>query len=291
MSETLPAAFDLAAEQPISTDIALYGGVFAKRHVIPKAGLYVPQHAHKFDHLSLLTVGGLRAWSNGDLLGDFIAPAEIRIPAHTKHTFLALADGTTFYCVHSVEHFQETEHGELPGVAPCASCQACEPPAPVMGEPDDTGMSFQQEPLAIAKRDADALMIEHALLIGEDPELRHAKNWPLMLKLDEMGVLHCTTARCNGKLFGYLLAIVAPSLEDEAKTEALHTSFCTSRDVPGLGLKLQRASIEFLRKRGVDLVELRAGTRGLGPRMGTIYRRLGAVAAGESYILKLKESA
>lgn len=290
MSQALPAAFDLAAEQPISTDIAMYGGVFAKRHVIPQAGTYIPQHAHAYDHLSLLTVGGLRAWSNGDLLGDFIAPAEIRIPAHTKHTFLALADGTTFYCIHSVDHFEETERGELPGVVGCQDCKMCEPPALVMGEPDDTGISFQQEALSVAKRDADSLMVEHALLIGEDPEMRHAKNWPLMFRLNEMGVLHCTTARCNGRLFGYLLAIVAPSLEDETKTEALHTSFCTSRDVPGLGLKLQRASIEFLRKRGVDMVELRAGTRGLGPRMGTIYRRLGAVAAGESYILQLKEA-
>ena len=34
-----------------------------------------------------------------------------------------------------------------------------------------------------------------------------------------MGVLHCTTARCNGRLFGYLRSIIAPSLKDETKTE------------------------------------------------------------------------
>ena len=143
--------------------------MFARRHVIPKAGLYVPQHAHSYDHLSLLTVDGLRAWCDEKLLGSFTAPAEIRIPALSKHTFLAPVDGTTFYCIHNVEHFEEKERGKLPGINPCASCQVCQPSAPAMGEPDETGMSFQQEPLAIAKRDADELMVQHALLIGEDP--------------------------------------------------------------------------------------------------------------------------
>ena len=64
------------------------------RHTIPKAGTYVPQHSHTYDHLSLLASGAMRAWCDGVHLGDFHAPAEIRIVAHAKHIFMALADET-----------------------------------------------------------------------------------------------------------------------------------------------------------------------------------------------------
>lgn len=157
--------------------------------------------------------------------------------------------------------------------------------------PEPEGFTFQQEPLAVALRDGDALIREHCALVGDTPESRLTKNWPLMLRLEQLGVLQVTTARSNGRMFGYLIAIVAPSLEAADKVEALHTTFFTSKDAPGLGLKLQRASVESLRNRGVDVVTFRAGTRGLGPRMGSVYRRLGAEEAGQIYMLDLKGAA
>jgi hypothetical protein len=52
-------------------------------------------------------------------------------------------------------------------------------------------------------------------------------------------------------------------------------------------MKLQRASLAALRERGVDEVVMRAGHRGSGPRLGTIYRRLGAEEFGNLYRLEL----
>src|ERR1700691_902749 len=146
--------------------------------------------------------------------------------------------------------------------------------------------TFQLETVDDVLRDGESVLNEHAILVGENPEIaRTTKNFDLMRKLESMGLLQVTTARSNGKMFGYLMAIINPSLADPGKQEACHTSFCTSRDAPGLGLKLQRASVEQLRQRGVDQVVLRTGTRGLGPRMGVMYRRMGAELFGELYTL------
>ncbi len=274
----LPATFDFNVEQPISTDIALYGGVFAKRHVIPKAGTYVPQHAHSYDHLSLLAAGALRAWCDGVLVGDFIAPAEIRIPANTKHTFLALADATTFYCLHNTEHFDEVERHELPGFTP--------PPV----APDENGFCFQQEPFDAWLGDAERLIDQHQARVDEVPGTWREKNIPLMRRLAAAGALHITTVRCNGRMFGYLMAVVSPTLYSAARVEAMHTAFYCSPDATGLGLKLQRASIDFLRSTGVTEVLFRAGTKGDGPRLGALFRRLGAVPSGDMYYLDLAET-
>ena len=277
--DTLPEHFDLAAEQPISTDIGMADNMFFKQHVIPKAGTYVPQHSHTYDHISFLAVGALRLWQDGALVGDFAAPKLLTIKAHKKHTFLSLVDGTTFHCIHNIERagvVEEEEHHELV------------PPMPVLGEPDKAGFTFQQEPFDVWLRDGEALFDEHLVDVGEAPGEWAGKNLPLMRKLSASGVLHVTTARCNGKMFGYLMSIFSPTLYDSGRTEALHTTFYCSPSAPGLGLKLQRASIEFLRGIGVAEVIFRAGTRGAGPKLGALYRRLGAEECGQLFILKLK---
>jgi GNAT superfamily N-acetyltransferase len=124
--------------------------------------------------------------------------------------------------------------------------------------------------------------------VGEVPDGGMHKNLGLLQKLEDLGALHITTARQNGRMFGYLLALTAPSLADAAKSEAFHTSFYASPVAPGVGTKLQRASVEFLRRRGVDQVFFRAGVRGSGPRMGSLYRRMGAEPFGEMFALDLK---
>ena len=81
------------------------------------------------------------------------------------------------------------------------------------------------------------------------------------------------------------MALASPVLYALNSTEGLHTLFYTDPDVPCLGLRLQRASIEFLREVGVDNVVLRAGHRGNGPRLGALYRRLGAKPAGNLFMI------
>jgi hypothetical protein len=153
------------------------------------------------------------------------------------------------------------------------------------------GMTFQQEPFDTFLRDGQALFAEHLVQVGEAPDAAMTKNIPVMRALDAMGAMQITTARSNGRMFGYLMTVVGPSLESPDQVEAMNATFYASKLAPGLGLKLQRASVNALRERGVDIAYLRAGTRGDGPRLGTLYRRLGAQPAGEMFSLNLRETA
>lgn len=152
-------------------------------------------------------------------------------------------------------------------------------------------MTFQQEPVDVVIRDAQTLFSQHSVEVGEPPSSWQDKNVELMLALEQMGALYTTTARSNGRLFGYLTSIVAPALDSKDGVDAVQTLFYVSPDAPGLALKLQRASVEFLRKRGVHQVAFRAGPRGVGDKISTIFRRLGAQDAGHMFLLDLKETA
>lgn len=90
-----------SSEQPTS-DLVLYAGIFLKTWHIAAAGTMIPQHAHAHDHLTLIVTGTIRAWRGDDLLGDYTAPAAIKIPAREKHRFLSLTDGAAFACIHAV---------------------------------------------------------------------------------------------------------------------------------------------------------------------------------------------
>jgi len=95
------------ADQPIATDITLCEGLFVK-HAVFQAGSFIPQHSHDLPHLSVIATGSVRVWQDGDLMGDFVAPAGIVIKAHAKHLFLALEQATVL-CVHRLD-----ENGDLP---------------------------------------------------------------------------------------------------------------------------------------------------------------------------------
>lgn len=281
MSDILPTVYDFDVQQPVSTDVAIYGGIFAKRHVLPVAGTYVPQHAHAYDHLSVITAGGMRAWCDGALLGDFYAPHELRIGAHTKHVFMSLADATSFYCLHSVDAFEESEQHELPKAATLRD----------VGKPKPDGILIKRESLDTILSSPPELFEAHCLSVGDAPDAWLDKNWALMKRLEVTGGLYMFAARRGGDLLGYLMTIVSPALDEIGKSEALHTLFYSSPDVPGLGLRLQRTSIEYAKSIGVDTMVLRAGHRGQGPRLAALYRRLGAVPSGNLFMIDLQSGA
>lgn len=157
---------------------------------------------------------------------------------------------------------------------------------PAVGEFD--GVTFQQEPFDAFYRDAAPLFREHLTQTGQAPEDHARKNLPVLRALDGMGLLSTTTARINGRMLGYLMSIIAPSLDSPDITQAEHTIFFASPDIRGLGMRLQRAALAALKARGVDNVLMRAGVRGSGPRLGTLYRRLGAEDFGTMYRLELE---
>lgn len=79
--------------------------IFIKQLYLAKAGYVVPQHAHVYDHTSMLASGKLRVWCEDELLGDFTAPTGIFVKAHKKHMMLALEDNTITYCIHNTHGF------------------------------------------------------------------------------------------------------------------------------------------------------------------------------------------
>jgi hypothetical protein len=155
---------------------------------------------------------------------------------------------------------------------------------------EPAGITFQQEPFDQWLRDARPLIEDHLVAVNEPPTNWQCKNLPMMRSLDDAGAMQIMTARCNGKMFGYLMTLLSPSLTSESVTSAINTTFYASPDVPGLGLKLQRAAINALREKGVDEVFFEAGKRGSGPRISVLYERLGAQEHGTTYRLQLAEA-
>jgi hypothetical protein len=154
---------------------------------------------------------------------------------------------------------------------------------------EPSGITFQTEDCDTWKRDAKRLFESHCVVVGENVDEWESKNWELFKALETVGALQITTARSNGRMFGYLMTIIAPSLVSDKVTSATHTTFYADPAFPGLGMKLQREALARLKDRGVDEVVWEAGKRGSGPRLGAMYRRLGAVEHGETYRLQLTE--
>ena len=108
-----------ADEQPPVVEIKMADGIFIKQMAIAKAGTVIPQHSHVYDHTSMVAVGSVSVWCDGHHLGDYRAPTGILIPAHRKHLFVALEDGTVVYCIHRIDRTGEVEIAEehhLPGI-------------------------------------------------------------------------------------------------------------------------------------------------------------------------------
>jgi hypothetical protein len=90
-----------AERQPLS-EMSLYGGVFTKVWIIPDAGTLVPSHSHAYPHQSFLFAGSIHVWQDDEDMGEFHAPAVIKIPERTKHRFLSLVPMVGIACIHSV---------------------------------------------------------------------------------------------------------------------------------------------------------------------------------------------
>lgn len=162
--------------------------------------------------------------------------------------------------------------------------------AMVTREPvEPEGITFQTETFDDWLDGAARLFDDHLVAVGEAPGNWQNKNIGLMQRIYDAGAMQIMTARCNGRMFGYLMTLVAPSLANENLTTATHTTFYADSAFPGLGLKLQRAALRDLKKRGVDEVFLEAGQRGSGPRLSVLYKRLGALDYSQVYRMQLTE--
>lgn len=98
-----------ALVQPIQTNITLADGIFAKHILIQKAETWVPQHAHAWDHITLVSAGAIAVYRDDIYVGIFAAPKGLVIPANTKHAFQTLSDNTVISCIHRIDRTGEVD--------------------------------------------------------------------------------------------------------------------------------------------------------------------------------------
>ena len=147
------------------------------------------------------------------------------------------------------------------------------------------GVVFQQETLDQVMPDIGRPAGEECVALGEAPELwRSLMNVPLLRRLEAGGGLHIMTARSNGRMFGYLVSALGEAFHAVGQVEAEQAWFFADPTWPGLGRKLQHASIEDLRGKGVNRVMMLNLD---GSRVGSLYRRLGAKQTGQRFVLEL----
>lgn len=97
-----------AEHQPEGT-LTIYAGIFCKVWHVADAGTLLPQHAHRWDHLTILMRGSITLWRDRTLDGDYHAPATLKVPAKQLHSFLTLTDNVVLACIHNVDHVEAGE--------------------------------------------------------------------------------------------------------------------------------------------------------------------------------------
>lgn len=110
----IPAIMTLPPEmQPPVIEVTCRDNIFIKAIVLAKAGMAVPQHAHKYGHTSYLARGSVDVWCDNESLGHFVAPCALWVEAMKKHTFITLEDDTLILCIHNIYLSGEVEVAEL----------------------------------------------------------------------------------------------------------------------------------------------------------------------------------
>lgn len=102
-----------AEHQPETVSVTIFAGIYYKVWRVPDADTIIPQHSHVYDHMTAILQGWVGVWRDGKHVGDFLAPAVVRIPAGCKHRFRTLNADCVFACIHNANHIE----GDEPAVA------------------------------------------------------------------------------------------------------------------------------------------------------------------------------
>jgi quercetin dioxygenase-like cupin family protein len=119
MADFAPASLD---DQPFGVEINTADGILVKQMVLKRAGSVVPQHAHRFDHMTMLARGSVQVWENGRYAGEKHAPAGIFIKAGVKHSFVSMEAFTVLYCIHRTDRSGDVEIQAESCLSECGQC-------------------------------------------------------------------------------------------------------------------------------------------------------------------------
>jgi hypothetical protein len=88
--------------EPSYVEFAEVDDIWVRAYTVEKEKSVITQHVHIHDHITLVSRGSVEAWQNGEFLGEFHAPAIIKISAGKKHAFTALTDNVVLCCLHNL---------------------------------------------------------------------------------------------------------------------------------------------------------------------------------------------
>ena len=120
-------------------------------------------------------------------------------------------------------------------------------------------------------------------LVLDKDGLREDPDYQRYLGLEELGVLHCLTARYNGILIGYFFNMVVFHLHHKGiKTCSSDLIYVlpNHRKGSGVGLELLKRGITEMKKLGVGKMYVVAKT---GTKLGTLLKHIGFRAIEENY--------
>jgi hypothetical protein len=152
------------------------------------------------------------------------------------------------------------------------------------------GFEIGVEPFETAWADAGRALRDHMAATDQDVEEYLRKNVPLLTDLSRRGRAFCAVARSNGRVFGYQLALIGNDLDSEKPIGCLASVYAPP-EVPGLGRRLRRTALDYLRGKGMTKIYGRWGVRGSGARVAAIDKRMGAESIGEAWVIETKEAA
>jgi len=113
-------------------------------------------------------------------------------------------------------------------------------------------------------------------------------DFDLFLTLESRGAAFAVGARSDGELVGYLVFVIAPSLECKGDMIAEQSAFFVREDHRGAGSEMHRIGREELKRRRVNHLVIRASVRGR-ERLALLAERLGAKYMGKYYYLPLED--
>lgn len=104
----IPVGFLPAAKQPTEVRFEMADGIAVVMTTAPDKGTILPQHSHKYPHISVIASGSVGVWKDGAHMGEFAAKSHIVIEANAMHMFVTRSDDTTILCIHNV-----SRHGDI----------------------------------------------------------------------------------------------------------------------------------------------------------------------------------
>jgi quercetin dioxygenase-like cupin family protein len=100
-----------APQQPITQEF-IADGVWINQVQISGVGIALPQHAHRFEHATVISEGGVRVEREDAPAVELWSPQVINIPANVKHLFVTLSDRVVLLCIHRIDRSGAVEVAE-----------------------------------------------------------------------------------------------------------------------------------------------------------------------------------